>query len=88
LTSRNAAGDCEANEALVSNKFIDCPLAAVKAVLVDLEPLEASNIGLSCVGHLRTGDTTEWSEAKNVSYRRDLQVSHDRALVRGVDGVL
>ena len=88
LTSRNAAGDREAHKTFVGNKFVDCPLAPVKTILVDLEPLETSNVGLSCVGHLGTGDTTERLEPKIISCHRDLQVSHDRPLVRGVDGVL
>lgn len=56
LTRLDARRDREGNLTRVGDQGIDCPCLrrCVKTVLVDLEPIKARDIALSCVRDLRT----------------------------------
>lgn len=54
LARGNATGDGEGDLALVGDQLVNGPGATVKTVMVDLEPLEASDSGLSSIGNLCT----------------------------------
>jgi hypothetical protein len=45
----NATRNRESDFALISDQFVDPPYAAIKTIMVDLEPFQSSNVALKSV---------------------------------------
>lgn len=57
LPSSDAWGNCESDFAFVRNHAVDAPalVGGNEAILINLEPFEASHIALLGIGNLRAG---------------------------------
>ena len=88
LASWDTVWDGIGHLALILDEAVHSPNSTrVKAIVVDLEPLQTGDARLSCVGDLGAGCVFSRVESLRCQVRKDLQVDHHWTLVRGVDGV-
>ena len=89
LPALDAARNRERHFALVRNESVYGPLSSrhCQAILVDLEPLKASDIALSCVGNGSTGRRAILTTVTDQENGRLVQVRKDRAFVARINRV-